>query len=204
MLVSSNLRLVAGLALEYRSAGLPIEDLVNEGCLGLMRAVRHYDPSREVRFFSYASFWVRRAMLRALADQVPLVRVSAYRRALDRDSGDPRRTLRSRRTVPLEEAPASTGGATPADRMVSPIESPETIAIRRETISRVRRALLDLEPRDRRVLELRFGLTGPEARTLHEVSLLLGVSRERVRQIEMRARALLRRNLHRQRPLDPR
>lgn len=197
LLVMSNLRFVAMVAAEYRNCGLPLEDLMSEGCLGLIRAIPRFEPERGLRLFSYASFWVRKAMLRALAYQVPLVPISAYRRAKEKHDPESNRTALPLRGVPIDETPDN--GRTPLiEQMIDEAtDSPETAIIRREAIIRLRRAMVHLSPRDRHVVEMRFGFSGSEGSTLQEVSTRLGVSRERVRQIEMRARSVLKRELDR-------
>lgn len=228
-LVLSNVGFVVKIANEYRNLGIPFEDLVNEGNLGVLEAARHFDPSRGTRFLTYAVWWIRKAMLRALARHVSLVQVPAYQlrrlrsvadvesrlskelgRGADREevsrelqvptsSLDAVLRLRSR-DLSLDEpvgrdrnTPLSAGLAD--DRSVNPEEA----LIRNENEDLVRWALGRLTEEERLIITARYDLEGDGAFTLQELGARLGVTRERVRQIEVRAKRRLRKAIARQR-----
>jgi len=210
-LVESNLRLVLTIAHRYRGLGLDLLDLIQEGNVGLMAAAERYDWRREARFATYASWWIRREICRALSTRSRLVRLpvriaeSATRakraertlaqrlgrrpsaQEVAHEAGVGEATVAALRraelaTISLSEPAAaglherlSDGGeGDPAQLVLDASSSP---------------ALLGLGSRERRVLELRYGLAGGRSRSLAEVAEELDLSRERVRRLEMRALA---------------
>jgi RNA polymerase primary sigma factor len=221
-LAEANLRLVVSIAKRYRGRGLPFSDLIQEGNGGLMRAVDKYDHRLGFKFGTYATWWVRQGITRALADLSRTVRIPCHHAAtlaaIERVRGE--LTLRLGREPAHEDiaselglsaedvrvlrnvgrAPASLDEALPEGdgegqlqdflRDGGPAPAAEVdVHLLRERIDEVLRSL---PPRDREVLELRFGLRDGHARTLDEVSRILGVTRERVRQIEHRGLLKLR------------
>lgn len=221
-LVVSNLPFVIKVASEYRNLGLPFDDLVNEGSLGVIVAARRFDPSRGTRFLTYAVWWIRRSMLRALARQGSLIQIPAYQRQKRRRVAEVGRrlseelgreadreeisrelqvglasiedlmTLRSRE-LSLDE-PAGQDTDTPVlDGLADGrFLDPERELIRSDQEALVRWALQGLDEMERTVIVHRFGLEGSDAATLREIGERLGVSHERVRQIEVRAKSRLR------------
>jgi RNA polymerase sigma factor (sigma-70 family) len=228
-LVLSNLGFVVKIANEYRNLGIPFDDLLNEGNIGVLEAARHFDPSRGTRFLTYAVWWIRKAMLRALARQVSLVQVPAYQlrklrsvtdvesrlskelgRGADREevSREMQVTLSTidavlglkSRDLSLDEPvgqdrnqPLSAGLAD--DRSVNPEEA----LIRNENQDLVRWALGRLTEEERIIIVARYDLEGDGVFTLQELGARLGVSRERIRQIEVRAKRRLRKAIALQR-----
>jgi RNA polymerase sigma factor (sigma-70 family) len=191
-LLRQHLAFVIRIAMEFRGRGVPFEDLVNEGCVGFLKAIRRFDSGNGARFMTYASFWMRKAILDALLDQPRMVRVPRYQRM-------------KRAAIPREvrlDAPVdSERSGTFAERLADPHAlHPGAVMIESETIARLRAALLALRPREREVLASRFGLDGRPTLTLLEVGVQLGLSRERVRQIETAALARLRKSLERDPP----
>jgi len=185
-LVRQHLAFVIRVATEFRGRGVPFEDLINEACVGLLKAVRRFDSRNGARFMTYASFWMRKAVLDALLDQPRMVRVPRYQRGLGRTI--PREVWLD---APIDSEDARTLGERLPD---SQLPHPATAMIEAEKNARLHRALLTLRPRERSVLALRFGLHGQPGMTLLQVGTCLDLSRERVRQIESAALARLRRS----------
>lgn len=178
-LVSRNLRFVVSVARRYRGRGLSLSDLVNEGNVGMIRAARRFDGERGVRFVTYASWWIRQAILEALAR---------------RDSAEPPPAGPTARTgARLSLDAADPGGASLAERTADPrAESPDAPTHRRALRRAIARSLTSLPRREAEVLRLYFGLDDGEARTLGAIARRMEVSRSRVRQLRDRALRRLR------------
>jgi RNA polymerase primary sigma factor len=221
-LAEANLRLVVAFARRYRGQGLPFADLIQEGNRGLMRAVDKFDHRLGWKFGTYATWWVRQGITRALADDSRTIRVPTNQvkllRAMERvrgnlaarNGGEPTaeevaavlrvapsevRVLRAAGHQPVSlDAPlgAGTDDGTFQEFLSAPGE-PESVEMDQRLLGeRVAEALRCLAPRDRQAIELRFGLRGGRARTLGEVAERLGVTKERVRQIVARGLEKLR------------
>jgi RNA polymerase primary sigma factor len=221
-LVKRNLRFVISVAKKYQNRGLPLIDLIGEGNVGLLTAARKFDPDQGVKFISYAVWWIRQAILSALARQGRTVRVPLNRTAdlsriikaseilrqkLNREpspeelsqltglSVDVVQSLAALNTsdVRLDAPMDPEGDRSLIERFVAD-EMPDTEeeAMNRFLTDEIEQALSTLPPRDAKVLRLYFGLEGGREHTLEEIGSMLGVTRERVRQLRDRALKRLR------------
>jgi RNA polymerase sigma factor (sigma-70 family) len=180
-LVEQNMRLAMWLAQRYRNRGLPIEDLIQEGAVGLHRAAEKFDPDKGFRFSTYATWWVRQAMNRAIAE-ARAIRVP-----------DDVEDWNSYQPLSLDE-PMDEEGITIGDMVADEGTMPEDDVERSQLRIEVQSVLDGLSERERMVLTLRFGIGSEHARPAVEVGRTIGISRERVQQIEAMALARLRRN----------
>ncbi|HYD52951.1 MAG TPA: RNA polymerase sigma factor RpoD/SigA [Gemmatimonadaceae bacterium] len=221
-LICANLRFVVSVAKRYRPRGLSFADLVNEGNLGLLRAIHRFDETKDIKFITYAVWWIRQSIVQAIAEQssfarIPVSRMAEFRRAGRRASALAQRLGREpterevARELHIEDAdlrraralllPAlsleSDGLFEGEGRLIDVVadERPsETDALRAEQslTAAVRSALARLRPRDALVLRLYFGIDRDAPMTLEEVGEVLGITRERVRQIKEKALRRLR------------
>ena len=221
-LIESNLSFVVKVSIEYRNLGLPFEDLLNEGNIGLIEAAHRYDASKGTKFITYAIWWIRKSILKALSEHSNLVRVPNYQMKKVREIRDAEASLRrslgraperaeisqrlsksvnkidqvlqfSMREVSLDEKIGKDRDKPISDYLVDPAcSSPEDDMIHRESSSLVGEAMSHLTEQERVVVAFRFGLAGGPPLTLKEIGEKMGISRERVRQIECQAKARLR------------
>jgi RNA polymerase primary sigma factor len=222
-LVQSNLSFVAKVASEYRNLGMPFEDLLNEGNVGLIEAAHRFDAGRDTKFISYAIWWIRKSILKALAEQTTTVRLpysqmkkvkeirSAERNLRDELNRKPTREEISKHLqksvdkidrvlqhsvheVSLDE-PVRDEQDTPLADCIEEREklTAEQGMLEREMVAGVSQAFEFLNEQQRTVISFRFGLGGKKTLTLQETGEQMGLSRERVRQIECQAKEKMRR-----------
>jgi len=232
-LVEANLGFVVKVACEYRNLGLPLEDLLNEGNLGLLHAAQRFDVERGNKFITFAVWWIRKAILSALNQHAGLVRIPEnHRRKLRRIREAEQSLVKSLGRRPEREEIARELSHTASEMdatlmhdvksrsLTDPIGpdsdtslsemltddaavSGEEGMLRTEATALVTEALKELDPQEREVLGYRFGLLDRAPLVLREVGSIMGVSRERVRQIEVKATRRLRRILLRRMSASP-
>src|SRR5436190_868892 len=215
-LIECNLRLVMSITRNYTKAGVPLLDLIQEGNLGLIRAVEKFDYKLGYKLSTYATWWIRQAVTRALADQGRTIRLPVHvadqvrrlmrarrqlaqkynreptEKELAKESGFPEKRVRELLDLvedPVSlETPVGDGESMYAD-LIEDVHSerPDESTSKKLSQTELAEALLRLNPRMRRVLTLRFGLDGEPPQNLEEVGAGLGITRERVRQRESRA-----------------
>jgi RNA polymerase primary sigma factor len=220
-MIRANLRLVVKIARDYLGRGMVLEDLIGEGNLGLIRAVEDYDPSRGTRFSTYASYWIKQAIRHALINTTNLIRQPAHmhgllnkwrraERLLCREAGrlptfdevathlglsETQKGLvvkaRQASQLKLETSLCDDDGAWSPDESIDPDPGPETAMELGDERAEVVRRLERLDDRERQVLTYRFGLMGEMPLTLKEIGIRLGITREWVRKLELRAVAKL-------------
>jgi RNA polymerase primary sigma factor len=195
-LVEANLRFVVSYAKRYRGLGVSFLDLIHQGNLGLIEAAHRFDPARNVKFITYAVWWVRESMMHVLADQTrafsfPPKLFSTMRRVpgggADVSLSEPVRSGVSGN----QDGPSRELGDMIEQDAVAPIEDE---MIHQSDLDELAAAIRELDGKEREVVRLRFGLGDDQPRTLQEIGDQLNLSRERVRQIESRAKEKLRRS----------
>jgi RNA polymerase primary sigma factor len=221
-LAEANLRLVVSIAKRYRTRGLPFADLIQEGNRGLMRAVDKYEHRMGFKFGTYATWWIRQGITRALADHARTVRVPCHQigllAAIERVRGElvlilcreptieeiagalgvPTEETRSLRAVGKQPVSLNDPVGDEGERALEDFLSDHGAVNPGDTVDhhllrdRIGEVLKSLSPREREVIELRFGLLDGHPRTLDEVARRYGITRERIRQIESRGLLKLR------------
>jgi RNA polymerase primary sigma factor len=221
LMVRANLRLVVNIARGYTGKGLALQDLIEEGNLGLLRAVEGFDPNMNTRFSTYASYWIKQSIKRALVNTAKTIRIPAYmvellakwRRATNQltdELGRPptheetakflglpkkklniiKKAIRVYNSAPQTDQ-SEAGWSIDEMLQDGRTKTPDTEMVENDDLRQVLTLLDKMDPREATVLRMRFGLNDEEPKTLKEIGESLGLTRERVRQIESEALAKL-------------
>ena len=223
-LVEGNLRFVVAYAKRFRHSRVSLLDLINEGNIGLIQAARKFDPGKDVKFITYAVWWIRQAVLHALSEhgatfRLPqkqanvLYRVERAKEALSRELERPpteqelaeelemeaaevRLLLNSNQSILSLNQPLDESGDSEFGDMLEQYVIPDTDEriLRQSFEEKLREALAELSEKEQLILSMRFGIEDDQPRTLREIGEMLGISRERVRQIESQSLNRLRRS----------
>jgi len=221
-LIQSNLRFVVSVAKTYQNLGTPLSDLINEGNLGLVKAAERYDERKGVRFLSYAVWWIKQSIMKAVTEHIKSYRLPMSRagkiikvakaeskvsqevgreptvgeiaKELGVKSGEILEAMNvARQDISLDDEIQHTDNLTYRDVVKNEnIESPEEIFFRKKFLDKIREGMDNLNDREKDIVRLYFGIDGENPHTLEDIGKMMGLSRERVRQLRNRALEKLR------------
>lgn len=216
-LIESNMRLVINIAKSYRNRAIPLEDLIQEGAIGLMQAAERFDPEKGFRFSTYATHWIRQAIGRAIDNKSKAIRLPAHvsqslrriekeRVRLSRELGNDPTTeqlalamgispkkllslLQCSQDLLSLDLPVGEGGGMTLGGLIRDDENedPESMMLTQEVVRELQRIMMELNEREQRVMRMRFKLDGGESSLQEDIAKEMKLSRERVRQIEIQA-----------------
>ncbi len=225
-LILSNLRFVVEIASKYKDMGVPFEDLINEGNMGLIKAVKHFNPEKGVKFLSYAIWWIRQSIMKTLDEHSQLIRIPAEQKAKIRKIKKAEKEfLQKYGETPSPQELAKITGISEKEIEASyeifqkefsldrpftesekrsweeileqkALPSPEEYVKRERIKEKIQEALEELDDKEKKIITLYYGLEDDIPRTLEEIGKIIDVSRERVRQIKERALIKLRKKLN--------
>jgi RNA polymerase primary sigma factor len=220
-LIESNLRFVVSVAKAYRNMGTPFSDLINEGNVGLIKAAERFDERRGVRFLSYAVWWIKQAIMKAVTEHIKsyrlpmsragkMLKVKRTREKVTREIGREPSVAEiaeelgvkpekiedaikvAKHDISLDDTIKNTDDLEYLDVISEDVVTPEEEYYRGKFLDNIKESLDKLKPRDRRIIIYYFGMEGKRPHTLEEIGKMLGVSRERIRQLRNRALKQLR------------
>lgn len=215
-LVESNLRFVVSVAKTYRNMGTPFSDLINEGNVGLIKAAERFDERRGVRFLSYAVWWIKQAIMKAVTEHIKSYRLPMSRAGkmlkvkrtkekvtrrigrepsveeiaeeLDMDTEKIEDAIKiAKHDISLDDTIKNTDDLEYLDVISEDVITPEEEYYRERFTNKIRESLEELKPRDKKIIIYYFGMESKRPHTLEEIGRMLGISRERVRQLRNRA-----------------
>ena len=231
-IILSNLRFVVEIASKYRGMGVPIEDLINEGNIGLMKAIRYFDPNKGVKFLSYAIWWIRQSIMKALDERSQLIRIPSDQKTkirkikkaemeyfqkygelptieeLSKITGLPKKEIETSYEIFHKELsldrPFTESEKRTWEEMLEQkaLPSPEEFYKKEYIREKIKKALEELDKKERDIIYLYFGIEDDIPRSLEEVGKIMNLSKERVRQLKERALLKLKEKLSKYKEID--
>ncbi len=231
-IILSNLRFVVEIASKYRGMGVPIEDLINEGNIGLMKAIKYFDPKKGVKFLSYAIWWIRQSIMKALDERSQLIRIPSDQKTkirkikkaemeyfqkygelptieeLSKITGLPKKEIEASYEIFHKELsldrPFTESEKRTWEEMLEQkaLPSPEEFYKKEYIKERIKKSLNELDKKEREIISLYFGIEDDIPRSLEEIGKIMNLSKERVRQLKERALLKLKEKLSKYKGID--